>query len=288
VSALIDSGIDIDIPVDSDMFTALETATAFNHVNVVRYLLKRGASQSQRNLFGLSPAMLCWNNGHPEGQASSLDIFKLLCDNDFQELNAANVDGRTVLHIASESADGPQIESLLRLGSNVRHLDICKYSPVNDATFYGNYSSYRALTSNTDEGVPESRNRDGWSSIHSTLAGKDELLNAVRKWTDGHQQSSQPFWLLGKTGSGKSTTFTRSISRKPEHDDILKDLLERGEHLHSQVQRIPRFNSYIEVGWNIPPTLRGREVTAHQLAAGYGPATESWFLGMLRKCSLLT
>jgi ankyrin repeat protein len=298
VAELIKGGADVDAAVDSDMFTALEVATAFKRIDTVRLLLKEGASQEHRNTANCSSAMLCWSNIYDKQAVRPIDLFNLLREYALRDLDNANTDGRTILHAASENVDSCQIQALVNLEIDIHHLDICGYAAINDATFYGNHSTFSALALQYNTEADHGLKKVALSPLHSTIAGKDSYLRRnANSW--GHSTKKyrdlKPFKMLISedydpilTDSDVAACWSPpATERCGEYDMIMKDLLRRTIDTEARVNFSGRSEPYIEMGWNIPRELMGREVTARELAATYGPATEAWYLGLLHSCDML-
>lgn len=264
VAELLSVGVDVDAKIYSrwgTSRTALNVAVKHKHVDIVRLLLQHGASQDHVLDLEHSSAMWCWLSGSDLTKISPLEMFRILNEAACQDMSAKNLDGRTALHIASESGTDSDINALLSLGSVVHSLDIVGYAPINDATFYGNFATYSALVGHYDANSFKDWDSIGWSLLHSTVAGKE--LHDRKSLRENSCSTAQP----------------------REHGKILRDILERGANPRTTVV-LPR-DWFVQDGWNVPWALRGHQATAQELAAAYGRELEEWYLGILRDCGLL-
>lgn len=134
VKFLIEAGADIHIK-DKDHKTALVYAIEKNHIKVIIYLSDKAnepiVKPKEENLFSAA------KNGKMEEVAFYLSM---------QDVNAANEDGKTALHIASEAGEFETAAFLLNRGADTKLLDHDGRSALNYAKLSGNKELIKLLT----------------------------------------------------------------------------------------------------------------------------------------------
>ncbi|KAG2458310.1 ANKS6 protein, partial [Polypterus senegalus] len=100
---------------DGDGNTALQFSAAGGHENLVRFLLRKGASVDSRNHYGWSPLMQAARFGH-------LNVAHILLDNG-AEINAKNRLGASVLTVAARGGHVSIVKLLLESGAFVDDYD---------------------------------------------------------------------------------------------------------------------------------------------------------------------
>ncbi|CAL8400993.1 unnamed protein product [Gadus morhua 'NCC'] len=104
---------------DEEGNTALQFASASGHENLVRFLLRKGASVDSRNNYGWTPLMQAARFGH-------LNVTHILLENG-AEINGRNRLGASVLSMAARGGHAHVVKLLLEGGAYVDdydHLDI--------------------------------------------------------------------------------------------------------------------------------------------------------------------
>lgn len=252
VAKLLDYGVDVDAVTDSRTRTALMKSSELKNPDMVRFLLHRGASTGPVNFAGYPAGSLCWRESDHISKHSSMDIFKLLTENDY-----SNIDPHRTLNLAAMEACGLQIKSLIHLGGNVRFYDDNWQAPMPIAAFNGNHSTYIAIALHYED-------------------------------IDFKHDTHLSQWLLLMTIAGKvchSIDLSRGDVPCPEQprsfDKIIMNMLQSGVDPETRF-RVP----YLELRW-IPAQVRGQTIRAGEFAAAQGPDIEAWYLKMLRDCSLL-
>jgi hypothetical protein len=254
---LIDCGAEVDsLTVQANGWTALQQAAFFKELDIVRFLLQRGASPDLLIPGGDLPNWTCWYLDDRQTEHSSMDIFNLLCESVCPDMLAVNAYGSTSLHIAASNANGGQIDSPVSLGSDIHLQTHNGMFPIHYAIHNGNFWAFSSLVLHYDEDIFEDPDRIGWSLLHWTVGSKAVYLDEIRRDV-----------VIDSTGPR-------------EYDEILREVLQRGV---SPQARHRRESWWLEAARD----LQGREVTAHELAVAYGPEVEASFLGVLRTCRLL-
>jgi hypothetical protein len=247
---LIDCGAEVDsLTVQANGWTALQQAAFFKELDIVRFLLQRGASPDLLIPGGDLPNWTCWYLDDRQTEHSSMDIFN-------PDMQAVDAYGSTSLHIAASNANGGQIDSPVSLGSDIHLQTHNGMFPIHYAIHNGNFWAFSSLVLHYDEDIFEDPDRIGWSLLHWTVGSKAVYLDEIRRDV-----------VIDSTGPR-------------EYDEILREVLQRGV---SPQARHRRESWWLEAARD----LQGREVTAHELAVAYGPEVEAWFLGVLRTCRLL-
>ena len=166
VAELLDYGVDVDAITDSHARTALMKSSLLKDPDMVRFLLQRGASTDPVDYAGYPAGSLCWRESDQVSEHSSMDIFKLLTENDY-----SNIDLDRTLKLAAMEACGSQIESLINLGGSVRHYDGWQ-APMQIAAFNGNLSTYMATGLHYDDACFRNDTQLNLWLLLMTIAGK--------------------------------------------------------------------------------------------------------------------
>ncbi|XP_005999792.1 ankyrin repeat and SAM domain-containing protein 6 [Latimeria chalumnae] len=125
-------GSALPVPVDctdEDGNTALQFAAAGGHENLVRFLLRKGASVDSRNNYGWTPLMQAARFGH-------LSVAHILLEHG-ADVNARNRLGASVLTMASRGGHASVVKALLESGAFVDsydHLDVNLVSNSSSST----------------------------------------------------------------------------------------------------------------------------------------------------------
>ena len=244
VAELLECGIDVDQITDSiGMGTMLYVASQCKHLDLVRFLLQRGASVDHLDSFGFGLSTVCWATSDRTTKHSSKDIYHVLRESTFTDLYSDPDIYAQAANFAASAACGSQIDFLMRVGLENFHT----LNPVEVMGFaaeYGNYRSYSAL-------LPH--------------LGGEVLGNGAHLFTH----------LLARTILGKASyPSVHDPARLCAHDDILRDLLQRcGD---GRILPLP------SLWYQQPPpsVILSKRMKANELALG--PETEAWYLGMVR------
>ncbi|XP_033854195.3 ankyrin repeat and SAM domain-containing protein 6-like [Acipenser ruthenus] len=169
---------------DEEGNTALQFAAASGHENVVRFLLRKGASVDSRNHYGWTPLMQAARFGH-------LSVAHMLLENG-AEINAKNRIGASVLTMASRGGHVSVAKLLMESGAFVDdydHLDVNMGNnnkgefPDITALMTGAQHGHEALVKLLLEWGAEpnySIKTTGWSPLMlSTLSGKVSVAHQL-------------------------------------------------------------------------------------------------------------
>lgn len=249
MNSLLDSGADIDGPIDVAQRTALAFAVKFREIEVVRSLLLRGASQDHLDANGRNAAMRCWamEPARMGIQTSCLDLYKVLSEHAIPDLKGEDGKGTRVLKDAAAWGGSMEIHELMRLGLTLDLATDSGYNPVQVAVFWGNSPTLRALSEyGILVGCLDTRGR---SLLHAVVQGRNRMVPAKR------------------------------VLNAANHDIITRDLLAQG--IDTSILGLMGCKD------DVPKSVKGRRVTALEFAAAYGPESEAWYFAILRRCGLL-
>jgi hypothetical protein len=259
IAELLDCGVDVDAITNySDMSNALTRASEMKYLDIVRFLLQRGASADHVDSFGFGAGTLCWFKGDDETRYSSTDIFNLLTEISHLDVNDNLQCQFPPLFIAASHATGAQIDALVRLGADVHLNESDPRAAVTHAAWSGNYSTYSALASYYSGDVFNTNTELASQLLLNTLYGRQYLLDEAP--------------VLVHVDAGR---------RSPEYDKIMIDMFQRG------VGPRTRLNVADSVMYYRPHDVHNQDYAANELAAAMGPKTEAWYLSILCICGLL-
>ena len=237
-----------------DMTTMLEISSRDKNLDLVRFLLQRGASADHTNSRGLKASGLCWYKNDLTTKHSSVDIYNVLSESTYIDLLSDEDHCYTTFAIAVMNGCGSQIDSLVRFGYDICRGRSGRMLIMGLAAEHGNYSAYSALVSNFGLVV------------------------------SGHDTETFLF-LLASTILGKARSSASHPDRTCEYDEMLRSLLQRCEN-----DRILPLPLWLYSDPDPDPVLSvilSKEMEAKELAAALGPETEAWYLGMVRSCGFL-
>jgi hypothetical protein len=226
-------------------------------LDTVRFLLQRGASADHFCNGGYGAGVLCWEAGDDMTTHSSLDVFNLLAEDSYLEMDELLNHPFQMLAFAAVNACGVQIDALARLVSDVHCNETtesdARYVAILTAARHGNHSAYLALVSYYDENVFRDYIEFASKLLFETIIGRLFFLNNPSAFDGRHS----------------------------EHDEVITDMFQRGVGPRARL-RVSDSNET----WR-PPGIHDEEFEADKLAAALGPATEAWYLGLLHHCGLL-
>lgn len=250
VAELLDCGADVNTVASfENMSTLLENACMNLDLDMVRFLLRRGASTDHISSKGMEASVACWGSSDHGSQYTSMDIFKLVTEDNYPDLYGSNWRRRAIA-LASYSGSGSQVDTLVRLGVSGQPDKINHVLPIMFAAYSGNYCTYSTLLHHYDE--EEFEHVD-----FVTLLLRDTIRGYAH-----HRARLRSNSLV-------------SIDRNPEHDKIMANILQRGVDPEEWVM--------IEEDLQrpFPPSVQCQWIRAHKLAAAFGPETEAWYVSMV-------
>jgi hypothetical protein len=257
IAELLDCGVDVDAITHSDMNNALTTASEMKDLNIVRFLLQRGASVDHVDSHGFGAGTFCWFQGDDKTRYSSTDIFNLLTENSHIDVNDNLQPQFPPLFIAASYATGAQIDALVHLGADVYLKESDTGAAVIHAAWSGNYSTYSALASYYSGDVFNTNTELASQLLLNVLYGRQSLLN-------------------------EASVLVAEGRRSPDYDKIMIDMFQRGVGPRTRLHMADSI-----FGWRAPG-IHEEEFEANKPAAALGPATEAWYLGLLHHCGLPT
>jgi hypothetical protein len=255
IAELLDCGVDVDAITHSDMSNALTRASEMKCLDIVRFLLQRGASADHVDSHGFA-AGTCWFTGDDETRYSSTDIFNLLTENSHIDVNDDTQLQFPLLFIAASYACCAQIDALVRLGADVHLRTASGAAVVSHAAWCGNYSTYSALASYYSGDVFNTNTELASQLLLNTLYGRQYLLDGM-------------------------SVLVGDGCRSPEYDKIMIDMFHRG------VGPRTRLDVADSILYYTPHGVHHEDYAANELAAAMGPETEAWYLSILCICGLL-
>lgn len=232
------------------MSTMLYVASQHKQLDLVRFLLQRGASTDYLDSSGFGASAVCWVESDDITKHSSKDVYHVLSEGAFIDLYSDPDHYKHAVSFAALGACGSQIDFLIGIGHKYSH-ELDPVSVMGFAAENGNFQSYSALLSHLGGGV--------------------------------FQDSSDIFThLLGRTILGKSLYSVPYLSGTGQYDEILRDLLQRcgdGRMLPLPSEWHP----------SLPPSVAtSKEMKSNELAATLGPEIEAWYLSMVCSCGFLS
>lgn len=179
---------------------------------------------------------------------SGVDISNALSEYALQD-KIVDRDGSGYLHVAAFVSGAAEIHYLIRLGLDNTGEDLQGLSPLNYAVYAGNLATYFALLSN--HAVADGIGNHSNPLLHAAIIGKRDWDQRQNRWWAG---------LM-------------------DQESIIRDLLHRG--IDPGTTNAPGQDR------GFPESVKGLSITAQQLAAACGSATEAWYMSILRDCGLL-
>jgi hypothetical protein len=237
-----------------DMTTMLEISSRDKNLDLVRFLLQRGASADHTNSRGLRASGLCWYKNDLTTKHSSVDIYNVLSESTHIDLVSDEDHCYTTFAIAVMNGCGSQIDSLVRFGYDICRGRSGRMLIMGLAAEYGNFSAYSALVSNFG-------------------------------LVDSEYDTETFLFLLTSTILGKARYSASRSDRPRNYDEMLRNLLQR-----SGDDRILPLPLWLYSDPDPDPVLSvilSKEMEAEELAAALGPETEAWYLGMVRSSCIL-
>lgn len=241
---LLENGADVDAVVDRQGSTVLALAAKTRNMDMLRTLLRRGASADHCDELGIDVYVSCWYPNLDRTRASSSrDVFNVLSE--YIALDHTYTWGTsrklTVLQTAATTVDGPDIDALISYGHNIEGADSEGHTALFYAVKFGNLSAFLALLA------------QGACMDYESFSVETMLQAAI----DG----------------GARPAHTDTQARR--YGAIAAHLLKYGN---------PDLNLLFEISNDSPTdpaSIRGRSVTLKQIAEAYGPEIEAWFLTLL-------
>jgi hypothetical protein len=190
VAELLESGVEVDVIACLDKtMTMLELASEVKNLDLVRFLLRHGASPDHMCSVGSGASALCWFHSDLETDHLSVDIYNVLSESSYVDLHRDEYDRAVAVELAAWCGCGSQIDTLVRFGYNIFQSRFGPMKTIEFAATRGNYSAYSALVSHFGGDIFANDTYVLAYLLESTILGKD------------------------------SYSF--------EHDDVLRDILQR-------------------------------------------------------------
>ncbi|XP_008305927.1 ankyrin repeat and SAM domain-containing protein 6 [Cynoglossus semilaevis] len=203
---------------DEEGNTALQFASASGHENLVRFLLRKGASVDSRNNYGWTPLMQAARFGH-------LTVAHILLENG-AEMNGRNRLGASVLTMAARGGHTHVVKLLLESGAYVDdydHLAVTAEVVSNG----NNNNSCSAAGFGGSEGCPEVGSIREFMDITAlTVAsqhGHEATVRLLLEWgSDVNFSQKTTGWgpLMTATLSGKVAVAQQLVERGADPDRV--------------------------------------------------------------------
>lgn len=166
-------GMPLDSQENENEFTPLFYAIHANQVEVVEYLIKKGADIN-RFVDGQCPVLLACREGH-------LDIFKILMKHGASELEWNKENGESTLHMAASSGNVELVEHLLRLGLAP---DLVSKKSNAQPMLHASLKGHLAVMETLERAGASfhTQSRTGWTPVyHAAASGFLDILEACQK-----------------------------------------------------------------------------------------------------------
>lgn len=226
--------------------TALHMASAFGHVNLVRYLIAQGANVNAIDNHGVTPLELATNNNHGNTvkvlienggyirskildepgplhiaviNGSVEEIERLMEQGNVEIDSLAPPEGRTALFLASLKGHSVIVEYLISKGARMDVTDMYNQSPLEIAIFKEHIGVVSILIEN---GVDVERTLSfGFKSIH--VPARWNSLEMIQILVEEGKAD-----VNSKTNKGDTAII---IAIRHEYEDIIKYLITKGADL---------------------------------------------------------
>ncbi len=160
-----------------DNRTLLYGASLSGHLEIVEWLLGRGANPNVRNGYGRTAL-------HPAAQFGHAEVCRLLLQHKTYN-NAQSNDGKTPLHLASQEGHVNVARLLLERGADVNAQDNTRYTPFHHASMFGCLEVARLLV---EHGADIAAEDDEGKTAFQVASEKGHHDIAKFLW-DNHQQN---------------------------------------------------------------------------------------------------
>ncbi|MED6272798.1 Ankyrin repeat and SAM domain-containing protein 6 [Characodon lateralis] len=205
---------------DEEGNTGLQFASASGHENLVRFLLRKGASVDSRNNYGWTPLMQAARFGH-------LTVAHILLENG-AEINGRNRLGASVLSMAARGGHVHVVKLLLESGAYVDDFD--HLAVAADAISNGNNNNSCSTTGfGPAEGYPVGGGGGGRDFMDVTALmvasqhGHEATVCLLLEWgSDVNFSQKTTGWgpLMAATLSGKEAVAQQLVERGADPDRV--------------------------------------------------------------------
>jgi ankyrin repeat protein len=216
VKILIERGADMNIG-DNDEMTPLHKAAYRGLLEISEYLLSKGASLSVKDRYGVSPLHLAAARGHNK-------VMSLLLDRG-ADINLPDNDGETPLHRAAKNGYPKAVSFLLEKGANPDIGDEQGRTALYWSVERKRYSCIAALLK-ADVNTESATKKDGETPLHKALAEND--VRAAEMLVKGGADVNV------KNSKGESPL---QIAEKRKMREIVKLFREMEKELHSAADK---------------------------------------------------
>lgn len=210
VAEFIANGADIDESITNYQTTPLEYAAEVRNLDMVRFLLRQGASPDHVDARGLDVSFCCWFPAlAADKKICASDIFDILNEYIVLDRTATWGSGFTALHSAAIFSGAKEIDFLIRRGYYLEQPDNFGRTALYNAARRGNRATYFAL-------LKHGATTESEKLLRATIIGKARKAEDHRGWY------------------------------VPAYEDIANDLLNRGVDLSKEMYLQTGWTKYPE------------------------------------------
>jgi ankyrin repeat protein len=229
VEELLNNGADIDGTFGLMQTSPLQWAVWNQQLDVVRLLLRHGASQDHINTIGWNVTFFCWP--YLEfGRRSMLDYFNLLADDSIQDLEAVDTEGWTVLHRVAAYATATELLELIRQGARPEQEALpLRWNALHHAVFYGNEDTYKALIPHFINDMTSMLDERGWTLLHiAASAGHYMIAQDLLARGANPDALSKPFMshmpvsLHGRACTPRQVASAQGPEREAQYVEVMR------------------------------------------------------------------
>lgn len=229
VEELLDNGADLERTFGLIQSTPLQWAVWHQQLDVVRLLLRRGASQDHINTIGWNVTFFCWPRLE-FGRRSMLDCLNLLAADAVQDLGTVDTEGWTVLHRVAAYATAAELLELIRQGARPEQVAMpLRWNALHHAVFYGNEDTYKALIPHFPDNMTSMLDERGWTLLHiAASAGHGTIVQDLLERGANPDALSKPFFshmpasLHGRACTPRQVALAQGPEREAQYVEAMR------------------------------------------------------------------
>jgi len=238
--------------------TLLHIAAALpNRIQIVQYLLSKGASQ-EKDVNHNTPLHIACIRGGPKTVAALMT--------DEAAMNTQNIDGDLPIHVAAAAGNIPALRLLLEAGMDVNTPSYRKDTPLHAASMFGHTDAISLLINHGAEVA--ARNGEGETALHIAAGARgagrksshvQALLDAGAS-TDMHNKKHEPV-IFNAARTGTMAAFTLLLDRGCK----VRKVLEEKDRYYEDTGGDTLLRCVLESGYMV----KGKELLKRIMAAHY-------------------